>query len=170
MDDKKEGKSTRRIRISARFDIPWRCSSSSNQLVQFCLLTGLPRRLVPTRVVRNVIRVHRPFVGFPLRICLSAKFRRGTSGLGSGTQRCDSAVAKPLVRNFVDAIPRGRRYTCRICTLRSQARTTIAPRCIVSRFLPETTRLVARGAYSISTNSIPDSFTLYTYIRLSLYE
>lgn len=57
-------------------------------------------------------------------------------GVGrGGTQRCDSAVAKPLVRNFVDAIPRGRRYTCRICTLRSQPRTTIAPRCIVSRFL-----------------------------------
>lgn len=34
-------------------------------------------------------------------------------------QSRDSAVAKPFVRNFVDAIPRGRRYTCRICTFSS---------------------------------------------------
>lgn len=70
-------------------------------------------------------------------------FGRGTSELG-GAQRRDSAVAKPLARNFVDAIPR--RQALHICTLRPGYRFS---RCIVSRFLPrpETSLLVA---YAIS--------------------
>lgn len=66
-------------------------------------------------------------------------FARGTSELVGWR---DSAVAKPLVRNFVDAIPRGRRYTCRICTSRPDYRFS---RCIcLSHRKPAYTRLRIR--------------------------
>lgn len=45
-------------------------------------------------------------------------------------QSRDSVVAKPLVRNFVDAILHSRRYTCRICTFRSSPDNYEISRCV----------------------------------------
>lgn len=82
-----------------------------------CLLTRVTTpSFVPPLLFAGLARVYRPFIGFPVRICLPAKFRRTTSEAGGCYHSRDSAVAKPFVRNFVDAIPHGRRYMCRICT------------------------------------------------------
>lgn len=67
--------------------LPSSCSNRWSNFNRFATTLG--------RIVRNVIRVYRPFVGFPLRICLSAKFRRGTSGL-DGVAHSD---AIQLLRN-----------------------------------------------------------------------
>lgn len=145
-DDKKKGKSTRHI-----------CNRGRNLFVSMAFEGAalcLNRRLsnftfepVPRLRCHFGIETLFVYIGrssdFRYGFVCPQSFGRGTSELG-GAQRRDSAVAKPLARNFVDAIPR--RQALHICTLRPGYRFS---RCIVSRFLPrpETSLLVA---YAIS--------------------
>lgn len=69
-------------------------------------------------------------------------------------QSRDSVVAKPLVRNFVDAIPRSRRYTRRICAFRSSPDNYEISRCVSPFVSSRTTGSIAKGASAISTNAL----------------
>lgn len=70
-------------------------------------------------------------------------------------QSRDSVVAKPLVRNFVDAIPHSRRYTCRVCTFRSSPDNYEISRCVSPFvFFPNNEVYIANGASAIPTNGL----------------